>query len=97
MLDLQNQWWKQEPFSEARMVRLVLVLACGLAAAGMSAEAAAQQAPLFGAKIGANPARNVPPPPPASGACTQNVPCRGILGETFFYTRSGDRRYVSRR
>ncbi|WP_431269630.1 hypothetical protein [Dankookia sp. P2] len=37
------------------------------------------------------------PPPPGSGYCTEALPCRSVLNRSFYYTPSGDRRYLTRR
>jgi hypothetical protein len=37
------------------------------------------------------------PPPPGRGFCTESLPCRSALNEAFYYTPSGDKRYVTRR
>ena len=62
---------------------------------------------LLAAPAGAQPKPGAPPepgrpstyaPPPAgNGQCTQAAPCRAALGENFYYTPSGDRRYLTRR
>ena len=36
-------------------------------------------------------------PPPGRGFCTEALPCRSALNELFYYTPSGDRRYLTRR
>lgn len=79
------------------MMRSALVLVVVLGTACIGPEAAAQQSPLAGGRIAANPATDAAPPPPNRGLCTVVAPCRGPLGDSFYYTASGDRRYVAKR
>ncbi|MFZ4408662.1 MAG: hypothetical protein ACOYOH_15065 [Paracraurococcus sp.] len=67
----------------------------GLLAAAWAGPAAAQAPP---APIAVPPRPNVnAPPPPGRGLCTEAAPCRSALGESFYYTPSGDKRYLTRR
>ena len=64
-----------------------LVLAAALAFGGGAALAQA---------VPPAPSVSRPPPPPGRGLCTPQVPCTAAHGERFYYTPSGDRRYLSK-
>jgi hypothetical protein len=71
------------------------MLGTGLLALAFAGGAAAQQ-PRPGAIPPPLPSPNAPPPP-GHGFCTAAAPCRSVLNESFYYTPSGDRRYLTRR
>lgn len=74
------------------------MLGTGLLAAALAGGAAAQSLPQP-VPPGLAPPRPAPnaPPPPGRGLCTEAAPCRSVLNESFYYTPSGDRRYMTRR
>jgi hypothetical protein len=71
-----------------------ILLGYGLLATISAGAALAQPVPPAAAPP--TPAQNAPPPP-GRGACTEARPCRSALNEAFYYTPSGDRRYLTRR
>jgi hypothetical protein len=71
------------------------MLGIGLLAVGCAGGAAAQPLPP-GAVPPPRPTPNAPPPP-GRGSCTEAQPCRSTLNESFYYTPSGDKRYLTRR
>ena len=71
------------------------MLGIGLMAAMSGGGAQAQPLPP-GTMPSPRPTPNAPPPP-GRGFCTEALPCRSALNELFYYTPSGDKRYVTRR
>jgi hypothetical protein len=71
-----------------------MMLGVGLLATGLAGGAAAQPLPP-GPLLPPRPAPNAPPP--SRGLCTEAQPCRSAVNEAFYYTPSGDKRYLTRR
>jgi hypothetical protein len=72
------------------------MLGTGLLALAFAGSAAAQPPPPGAVPPPPLPSPNAPPPP-GRGFCTLAAPCRSVLNESFYYTPSGDRRYLTRR
>lgn len=86
------------------MRSLPMMLGMGLLAMGFAGSAGAQPLPAGTLPAGPLASGSMPPPrpgqyappPPGRGACTAALPCRSALRESFYYTPSGDKRYLTR-
>ncbi|TDH64135.1 hypothetical protein E2C06_01950 [Dankookia rubra] len=74
-----------------------MILGLGLLAGLLAGKALAQPAPPNTTVAPPPPPAANAPPPPGRGYCTPALPCRSVLNESFYYSPSGDRLYLTRR